>query len=90
MEMNSARKRRARTHPRYHAAWSYPEPEPVQLTSDRARRLRRWGYAAGLAIVAATAVLSWAVTVWTHADAPGTTPSSTNSTSAYTRPAGQP
>jgi hypothetical protein len=83
MEMNPARKRRARSH---HAFWCYPTPVPVKLTTDRERQLRRWGFAAGLAIVGVAATLSWAVTVWTHADLLGTPPSATISTPGHQGP----
>ena len=87
MDMNSARNRPTRHRLRYYAASSYPDSEPGLATSDHARRLRRWGFAMGLALVAVGVACAWAVTVLTGAAALGTPPSSTTSAPVTSTPA---
>jgi hypothetical protein len=78
--MNSAPKRRGRNHRRYYPVSSWRGSVPDGVARDHSRRLRRWGFAAGLALVLAGAACAWAVTVLTTSATPGTPPSPTTST----------
>jgi hypothetical protein len=76
-DMNSARKRRVRDRLRYYATSSHPASCPDLPARNYARRLRRLGFATGLAVVAAGMLCAWALSVLTTAAAPSTPPRST-------------
>ena len=85
MEMDPARPP-ARIDPSYHAVRPYDKYGPDWVSSDHARRLRRWGFAAGLAIVAVAVAFAWALSVLTTSATPSVWPSPAPSTTVVYMP----
>ena len=70
----------------------HPDAIPGQLTRHDGRKLRRWGFVAGLALVPLAVTCAWALIVMTGANSSSCTPPSpttpTPVTAGYTHPGG--